>query len=73
MTPIEQPAGSVPHFANLYVTFWSVINLLFLIAIVLLVIWYVKRIFDYRKQVLNKLDNITSLLQNNNADTDKEE
>lgn len=72
MTPIEQPAGIAPFFGNLYVTFWSVINILVLIAIVLLVIWYIRKITNHRRQVINKLDDITSLLQNKEVDTDKD-
>lgn len=68
-TPVvSSPAGSPPAFPNTYVLFWSVLNILIAIAIVALIVWYLKKLFDYRKQVLSKLDALLSLLQPKNSD-----
>jgi hypothetical protein len=56
-----QPLGSAPGFSNIYVTFWSLLNFLIPIAILLLIYWYVKQNIQFRKQVLEKLDYLISL------------
>ncbi len=66
--PISPPAGSPPVFPNLYVTFWSVFNILTLIAIVVLVFWYFKKQSDDKKRMFGKLDSIISLLQSKKND-----
>ncbi len=63
-----QPAGSVPAFGNLYVTLWSLINLLIPLAIAALIIWYFKKQNDDKKQLLQKLDTLISLQQNKNTE-----
>lgn len=62
-TPVSPPAGSPPDFSNLYVTFWSVINILIPIVIVALIFWYFKKQSDDKKRMFDKLDSIISLLQ----------
>ena len=66
--PISPPAGSPPDFPNLYVTFWSVFNILILIAIVVLVFWYFKKQSDDKRRMFEKLDSIISLLQSKKND-----
>lgn len=61
--PIIQPAGNVPAFANLVVLFWSLVNVLIPLAIVALLIWYLKKQNDHRKEMNNKMDSILELLQ----------
>ena len=57
------PAGASPHFGNFYVLAWSVINFAIILGIVILIIWYVKQKADFRKQLLNRMDSLISLLQ----------
>jgi len=61
--PIQAPMGTPPLFPNFYVLSWSLVNLAILIAIVVLIFRYLKQKNDYRKQVLNRLDSLISLLQ----------
>ena len=56
-----QPLGSAPGFPNIYVTFWSLLNFLIPIVILLLIYWYVKQNIQFRKQALEKLDYLISL------------
>lgn len=65
---IVQTVGSPPAFPDHYVLFWSLLNILVPIAIVALIVWYFKKQCDYRKQVVNKLDHITSLLEPETSD-----
>ncbi len=67
-TPVSPPAGSPPDFSNLYVTFWSVINILIPIVIVALIFWYFKKQSDDKKRMFDKLDSIISLLQSKKND-----
>ncbi len=66
--PISPPAGSPPDFPNLFVTFWSVINIFIIIAIVVLVFRYFKKQSDDKKRMFDKLDSIISLLQSKQKD-----
>lgn len=59
---IIQTVGSPPAFPDHYVLLWSLLNILVLIAIVALIVWYFKKQSDYRRQVVNKLDDLISLL-----------
>lgn len=66
--PVVQPTGSPPHFGNLYVMFWSFLNIFIVIAIVVLIFWYLKKRNDERKELFNKLDTIIMYLQNREKD-----
>lgn len=57
---------SIPVHPMFY--FWSLLNILIPIAIVLLIFWYLKKQDGYRKQLLNKLDSLILLLQPKNTD-----
>jgi len=61
--PIQAPMGTPPPFQNFYVLSWSLINLAILIAVVVFIFRYLKQRNDYRKQMLNRLDSLISLLQ----------
>ena len=39
--PVVQTSGSPPVFGNYYVLFWSLLNILIVIAIVALIIWFI--------------------------------
>ena len=67
-SPVSPPVGSPPDFPNLYVTFWSLINIFLVIAIVVLVIQYFKKQSDDKKRMFDKLDSIISLLQSKKND-----
>ncbi len=67
-SPVSPPAGSPPDFPNLFVTFWSVINIFIIITIVVLVFWYFKKQRDDKKRMIEKLDSIISLLQSKKND-----
>jgi len=63
---IVQTSGGLPVFGNLYVMLWSLFNILILVAIIILILWairYLRRKNDYRKQSLDKLDEIIFLLK----------
>ena len=62
---ITQPVGSPPAFPNYYVFFWSLFNLLVLIAVIAGIVWYLKKQSDYRRQVVSKLDYLIALLEPN--------
>jgi len=68
-TPMQviNPAGAPPHFGNLYVLAWTFVNLAIMLGIVILIIWLIKQIkqkADFRKQLLDRMDSLISLLQN---------
>ncbi len=67
-TSIVQPVGSPPDFPNYFVFFWSLLNILIPIAIVVLIFWYLQKQNGYRTQLLNKLDSLILLLQPKNTD-----
>lgn len=46
---ITQAVGSPPAFPNYYVFFWSLFNLLVLIAVIAGIVWYLKKQSDYRR------------------------
>ncbi len=59
-------AGTIPHFNNFYLWAWTVINfavILGIVILVILIIRYVKQKMDFRKQLLEKMDSLISLLQ----------
>ncbi len=66
--PVQAPMGTPPSFPNLYVLSWSLVNLAILIAIVVLIFRYLKQKNTFRKQVLNRLDSLISLLQHRKND-----
>jgi len=69
--PVVQTSGSPPVFGNYYVLFWSLLNILIVIAIVALIIWfiiYLKKQNSYRIQLLEKMDSLIRLLQAKNND-----
>lgn len=68
--PVVQPTGSPPHFGNYYVMAWSFLNIFIVIAIVVLIFWYLKKRNDERKELFNKLDTIIMYLQNREKDND---
>lgn len=55
--------GSAPAFAEFFVVFWTLLNMLIPLAIIALIFWYLKKQTDYRNQLLNKLDTLISLQQ----------
>ncbi len=61
--PIQAPVGTPPAFPNFYVLSWSLINAAILIALAVFIFRYLQQRNDYRKQVLNKLDTLISLVQ----------
>jgi hypothetical protein len=63
-----QPTGSPHDLANFIFLFWSLLNMLIPIAIVVLIFWYLKKQNEYRKQLLDKMDNLILLLQTKKAD-----
>ncbi|MDD4776078.1 MAG: hypothetical protein PHG75_06175 [Syntrophomonas sp.] len=65
---IIQTVGSPPAFTNDYVLFWSLLNIMVPIALVVLIVRYLKKQSDYRKQVVNKLDDLISLLEPKTSD-----
>ncbi|MEQ8174833.1 MAG: hypothetical protein ABRQ26_07130 [Syntrophomonadaceae bacterium] len=60
--------ASFPLFSNSMVIFWSLLNVLLLLGILLFIFWYIKQVFVFRKQVLNKLDILISLQDNKHTD-----
>lgn len=66
--PVINPSGTVPSFGNFYVLFWTAINLIIPIVIIILLIWYVKHKVDFRKQLLERMDLLIALLQYKNSD-----
>jgi len=68
--PIQAPTGTPPPFPNLYVLLWSLINFALLIAFVVVIYWYLKQKNDYRKQVLNRMDSLISLLRQRKNDNE---
>lgn len=60
--------GSPPDAANFFVLFWSLLNMLIPIAIVVLIVWYLKKQNGYRKQLLDKVDNLILVLQTKKTD-----
>lgn len=64
--PVMNPTGTSPAFGNFYVLFWTAINLIIPIAIIVLIIWYLKHKADFRKQLLERMDLLIALLQNKN-------
>jgi len=60
--------GSAPAFAELFVMFWTLLNMLIPLAIIALIFWYLKKQTDFRNQLLNKLDTLISLQQKNADD-----
>ena len=69
--PVVQPSGSPPVFGNYYVLFWSLLNILVVIAIVVLIFWfisYLKKQNSHRTQLLEKMDSLIRLLQAKNND-----
>ncbi|MEN6390196.1 MAG: hypothetical protein ABFD04_07230 [Syntrophomonas sp.] len=62
--------ASVPLFINGMVIFWSLFNLLLLLGILFFIFWYIKQVFVFRKQVLNKLDILISLQDNKHTDNE---
>jgi uncharacterized membrane-anchored protein YhcB (DUF1043 family) len=68
-TPVPvDPVGSAPALGNLYTMFWSLLNIVMLIGIVVLIFWYLKNRHNYQKQLLSKMDSLISLLQQKNTD-----
>jgi len=65
---IIQAVGSPSAFPNYYVLFWSLFNILVLIAVIAGIVWYLKKQSDYRRQVVSKLDHLIALLEPNNPD-----
>lgn len=65
--PVES-IGGIPAFANFFVMFWTLLNILIPVAIIALIFWYLKKQTDYRNQLLNRLDTLILLLQQRNAD-----
>ncbi len=66
---IVQPSGRPPVFGDWYVMLWSLINILILAAIVAFIflgIRYLMKKTDYRKQSIDKLDEIIFLLKSKN-------
>ncbi len=57
------PVGSAPDFPNLFIMFWSLLNILIPLAIVALIFWYLKKQNDDKKRLFDKLDSLISLLQ----------
>jgi len=69
MNTVVQPSGRPPVFGDWYVILWSLFNVLILVAIVVfifLVIRYLKKKNDYKKQSIDKLDEIIFLLKSKN-------
>jgi hypothetical protein len=69
--PVAQASGSPPLFGNCYAIFWSLLNILIPVAIVALIIWYIRYLrkqSSYRTQLLEKLDSLIRLLQTKNID-----
>ena len=48
-------AGSNTAYLNPFVLFYSLVNILIPLVIVVLLIWYLKKQNDDRKQLINKL------------------
>lgn len=53
--------------ADFFVIFWTLINGIIPIAIVALIIWYLKIRTNESRQLLDKLDKIIALLENNKS------
>jgi len=69
--PVVAPAGTPPSFGNFNVLWWSLIDILELVAIVTVVIficWYLLKQNSYKRQFLDKLDSLILLLQPKNTD-----
>ncbi|HWP97597.1 MAG TPA: hypothetical protein VN426_12195 [Syntrophomonadaceae bacterium] len=69
-TSIQVEPGATPAFGNFYVVSWSLLNLILIIAIALSIIRYFKQKKDFRRQLLNRLDTIISLIQHQKTDND---
>ena len=68
---VVQTSGNFPVFGNYYVLLWSLLNILMVVAIVALIIWfirYLKKQNSYRIQLLEKIDSLILLLQAKNTD-----
>lgn len=55
--------GSAPHFGNMYALFWTTINLLLPLLVILAVIWYVKQKRAYQRELLEKMDRLITVLE----------
>lgn len=53
---------------RLLAQFWSLINILMVIGILVLIFWYFRNKNDYQKQLLCKMDSLISLLQQKKTD-----
>lgn len=60
--------GNTPAFGNFFTIFWSLLNILMIVAIVILIIWYFRNKINYQKQLLSKIDSLISLLQQKKFD-----
>ena len=69
-TPIPVWFAGSNTALNPFVLFYSLVNILIPLVIVVLLIWYLKKQNDDRKQLINKLDSLIELLQpkKNNED-----
>lgn len=70
-SPVAQASGSPLVLGNYYVLLWSLLNILIVIAIVALIIWYIsylRKQNSYRIQLLEKFDSLILLLQTKNID-----
>lgn len=65
--PVVPPAN-LPVSGNLYVMFWAALNFLILIAILILVFWYIRSKREYQKQFLSKLDSLISTLRKSDGE-----
>jgi uncharacterized membrane protein len=71
LPPVVAPSGAPPAFGNFYVLFWSLLNILVLVAVIILIIWfinYLKRQNSYKKQFLSKIDRLIEVLEQKNID-----
>jgi hypothetical protein len=69
--PVIPPSGTPPAVGNYYVLFWSLLNILILVATVAFVFWFIRYLIrknEYKKQLIDKLDTIILLLQSKSSD-----
>lgn len=62
-TVVTTPIGNPPLLGNLYVLFSSFLTILIPLALLVLLIWYLKRNYYYQTEKLKIMNQILSLLK----------
>lgn len=66
MIPVQ--SGTPPILGNLFTFASAAFTIIVPIALLILLVWYLKKEMSYRKQILERLDNFIHILQIKNTD-----